>query len=45
MLVDEEDVVLESRVEMRLQSQMVHDLVVVAVDVGVHAVQPLEHLR
>jgi hypothetical protein len=36
--------VLEARVEMWFQSQLKHDRVVVAVDVGIHTVKPLEHL-
>ena len=44
MLVDEENVVLEARVEMRLQSKLDDDRVVVAVDVSVDAVEALEHV-
>ena len=44
MLVDEENVMLEARVQMRLQAQLHDDGVVVAVDVRVDAVQALEEL-
>jgi len=44
MLVHEQDVVLEARVEMWFQSQLKHNRVMVAVDVSIHSVQPLEHL-
>ena len=44
MLVDEQHVVLEARVQMRLQPQLHDDRVVVAVDVRVDAVQALEEL-
>jgi hypothetical protein len=44
VLVDEQDIVFETGVEVRFQSQM-HDYgVVVAVDVGVHPVQSFEDL-
>jgi len=44
MLVYEQDVVLEARIEMWFQSQLKHDWVVVAVDMSIHTIQPLEHL-
>lgn len=42
MLVNEENVVLEAGVEMRLKTQLADDWVVVAVDVSVNTVHPLE---
>lgn len=44
MLVDEEDVLLEGGVEVRLEAELADDGVVVAVDVGVDAVHALEDL-
>jgi hypothetical protein len=44
VLVDEEHVLLEAGVEMRLQAQLPHDRVVVAIDVGIDAVHALEDL-
>lgn len=44
MLVDEQHVMLEARIKMRLEAQLDNDRVVVAVDVGVDAVQALEHV-
>ena len=44
VLINEEDIVLEAGVEMRLQTEMNDDLVVVAVDVCVNAVEALEQL-
>lgn len=44
MLVDEQDVVLEAGVEMRLETESDDDRVVVAVDVRVDAVEALEKL-
>ena len=44
VLVDEEDVVLEARVEVWLEPELQDDGVVMAVDVCVDAVQPLENL-
>lgn len=44
MLVDEEDVLLEARVEVRFEAELANDGVVVAVDVGVDAVHALEDL-
>lgn len=44
MLVDEEDVLLEARVEVGLEAELADDGVVVAVDVGVDAVHALEDL-
>lgn len=44
MLINEQHIVLEARVEVRLETQLDDDRVVVAVDVCVDAVQPLEHV-
>lgn len=44
VLVDEEDVLLEARVEVGLEAELADDGVVVAVDVGVDAVHALEDL-
>ena len=44
MLVHEEDVVLEARVQVRLETKLYDDRVVVAVDMRVDSVQPLEDL-
>lgn len=44
VLVDEEHVLLEAGVEVRLEAELADDGVVVAVDVGVDAVHALEDL-
>jgi hypothetical protein len=44
MLINEEDIVLEARIQVRLEAQLDDDGVVVAVDVCVDAVQALEHV-
>lgn len=44
MLVNEQDVLLEARVEMRFEAELTDDGVVVAVNVRVHAVHALEDL-
>ena len=44
MLVNEEDIVLEARVQMRLEAEFDDNGVVVAVDVGVDTVEALEHV-
>lgn len=44
MLLNKQDEVLETRVQVRLQPQMDNDGVVVAVDMGVDAVEALEQL-
>lgn len=44
VLIDEENVVLEAGVEMSLEPQLANNWVVVAVDVCVHTVHPLEDL-
>ncbi len=44
MLIDEENILLEASVEMRLQTQLSDHGVVVAVDVGVDTVHALEYL-
>lgn len=43
MLIHEEDIVLEAGVEVRLEAELDDDWIVVAVDVGVDAVEALEH--
>ena len=45
MLVDEQHIVLEAGVEVRLESEVDDNRVVVAVNVRVDAVQPLEYLE
>lgn len=44
MLIDKQHIVLEARVEMRLETQLDDDGVVVAVNVCVYTVQALEHV-
>jgi len=44
VFVDEEDVVLETGVQVRLESQVYHYWVMVAVDMCVNTVEPLENL-
>lgn len=44
MLVDEKDVVLEASIQVGLKAQVHNHGVVVAVDVRIHTVQPLEDL-
>lgn len=44
MFVNEQDVVLEAGVQMRLETEVHHDRVVVAVDMSVDTVQALEDL-
>src|SRR6266480_1002121 len=44
VLVHKQDVVLDTRVERRFETQVAYDGVVVAVDVGVESVEPLEEL-
>jgi hypothetical protein len=44
MLVDEQDIVLEAGIQMRLKTQMHNHRVVMAVDVRVDAIQALEYL-
>lgn len=44
VLIDEQDVLLEAGVEVRLKTQFTNDWVVVAVDVGVDSVHALENL-
>jgi hypothetical protein len=44
MLVDKQYIVLEARVQVRLETQLDYDRVVMAVNVGVDAVQALEHV-
>lgn len=44
VLINEENVVLEAGVEMRLQAKLADDWVMVAVDMGVDAVHTLEDL-
>jgi len=44
MLVNEKNVVLETSVEMSLETELTDDWVVVAIDVGVDTVHALEYL-
>lgn len=44
MLIHEEDIVLKTRVQMRLKPQLNNNWVVVAVDMRVHAIQTLKDL-
>jgi hypothetical protein len=44
MLIDEQDVVFEAGVEVRLETQFDYDWIVVAVDVRVDTIQALEHV-
>jgi hypothetical protein len=44
VLVDEENVVLEAGVQMRLEAQVDDDWIVVTVDVSVDTVEAFEHL-
>lgn len=44
MLVDEEYVVLEAGVQVRLETEMSNDWIVMAVDVCVHPIEALEHV-
>ena len=44
MLVNEEDVVLETRVEMGFEAKLTNDWIVMAVDVGVDTVHSFENL-
>lgn len=44
MLVNKQDIVLEARVEMRLEPQVDDNGIVMAVDVRIHAVQTLKDL-
>lgn len=44
MLVDEETVMLEAGVEMRLEAKIDNDVVVMAIDVRIHTVKSLEQL-
>jgi len=44
MFIDEQDVMLEARIEVRLESQFDNDRIVVAVYVGIYSVQTLEHI-
>ena len=44
MLIDEEDIVLEARVEMWLKAQLDYDGIVVAIDMRVDSVEALEDL-
>jgi hypothetical protein len=44
VLIDEQDVVLEAGVQVWLETEVYHDGVVVAVDMGVDSVQTLEDL-
>ena len=44
VLIDEQNVVLETGVEMRLKTKLTYDGVMVAVDMCIHAIHPLENL-
>ena len=44
MLVNEQDIVLEARVQVGLQAEMDDNWVMVAVDVGINSVEALEEL-
>lgn len=44
MLIDEQHIVLKTGVKMGLQAKLDYDRIVVAVDVGVNAVEALEHV-
>jgi hypothetical protein len=44
VLVHEQDVVLKAGVEVGFKSEVDDDRVVVAVDVGIDTIEPLEHL-
>ncbi len=44
MLVDEQDVLLEARVQMGLEAELADDGIVVTVNVGVDSVHALEYL-
>lgn len=44
VLIDKEDVVLKARVEVGLKTELSNDRVMMAVDMGVNSVHPLEHL-
>jgi hypothetical protein len=44
MLINEENVMLETSVEMSLKTEFTDDWVVVAVDVGVNTIHSLEYL-
>lgn len=44
MFVDEKNVVLEASVQMRLEPQVYHYRVMVAVDMCIHTIEPLENL-
>ena len=44
VLVDEQDVVFEAGVQVRLESEVHHNRVVVTVDVRIHTIQALEDL-
>jgi hypothetical protein len=44
MLIDEEHIMLEARVQVRLQSQLDNNRVMVTINVRIHPVQALEHV-
>lgn len=44
MFVNKKHIVLEAGVEVRLEAKLHHDWIVVAVDVRINPVQPLEEL-
>lgn len=44
MLIDEEDIVLEARIQVWLKSKVNDDGIMMAVNMGVHPVESFEHL-
>lgn len=44
MFVNEEHVMLEAGIEMRLEAEVEHDVIVVTVNVRVNTIQAFEHL-
>lgn len=44
MLVDEQDIMLEARIKMWLQTKLYHDLIVMAINVGINPIQPFVDL-
>jgi hypothetical protein len=45
MLIHKQNVMLEARVQMRLETEIDDDGVVMAVDMSIHSVKPLEDLE
>ena len=44
MLIDEQNIMLEARIQVRLKSQLHNDRIMVTVNMGIHSVQTLEEL-